>query len=166
MNMRIARIEYVTVKTYINLPAGDESFRDDAEFADWLNENPELADESTDWRDYARFDTDFDAIAIYTSVPRQTSQVEALAAYFLEGRFAGEIYGVMSPDSVNGWGQVFIIRSDSTKSRHDDWTEYMDELWPLLREGSPIRKTNVKGPGTKGTRAVEGLRCDLWVAFR
>ena len=39
-------------------------------------------------------------------------------------------------------------------------------LWDMLRDGSPIRKTDRAGVGTKGTRAVEGVDGACWVAFR
>jgi hypothetical protein len=166
MVLRLARVQHVIIETLINLPEGEACFEGDGEFAEWLTANPELTDDDQEWEDYGDLAGDFDYIAVYTARPRQTSHVESLARYFLEGRFAGECYGVKSPDAVNGWGQLFLISSDSTKSAHDDWTMYMDELSPLLYDGSPIRKTNVKGPGTKGTRAVEGLRCKFWMAFR
>ncbi len=92
-------------------------------------------------------------------------QVDALAAYFFEGPFAGEYYGVESPDAIDGWGRLFFINADFTKSRHDDWGFAIEGLWQHLQEGSPVRKTNRAGVSTKGTRAVEGLRCDLWAAF-
>ena len=164
-------IEIKTVETFTGLPGGAESFTSEEAFAAWLNAhpvlfNPEGAWRGGEWQSYKQFYNDMDEIAVYTSVPQQLDQVESLVRYFLEGAFAGECYGVKAPGAVDGMGQLFIIHTDSTKSRHDDWTMYMDSLWTILQSGSPIRKTDRKGPGTKGTRAVEGLGCDIWLAFR
>jgi hypothetical protein len=166
MITRVRTVEVRVVETFVGLPEGDGCFWSDGAFAEWLNANSVLAGAGAEWQDYERLESDFDYIAVYAARPCHIDQATSLARYFLEGPFAGECYGVKSPDAVDGWGQLFIISSDSTKSRHDDWTDSIGDLWRMLREGSPVRKTDRSGPGTKDTRAVEGLRCDLWVAFR
>jgi hypothetical protein len=52
-----------------------------------------------------------------------------------------------------------------TKSSRDDLgmglEDFEEALPQILSEGSPIRKTDRSGPGTKGTRLVEGFGADL-----
>jgi hypothetical protein len=159
--------EIVEVQRFLigeKLPAW---FRDEVSFAGWLDQNPDVCpDGEHSWYDYKSFESDGYGLALMTSKPCAVEHVDNLARYFFEGRFAGEYYGTESPDAVDGMGRLFFLNTDFTKSRHDDWTDYINELWPLLKEGSPVRKTNRMGIGTAGTRAVVGLGCDLWVAFR
>lgn len=55
----------------------------------------------------------------------------------------------------------FVVSMDTTKSYSDDIGIAMEEFERTLpayfEEGSPVRKTDRSGPGTKGTRAVEGV---------
>ncbi len=61
----------------------------------------------------------------------------------------------------HGHSAVVFFSADSTKSVRDDigeaWSDFLENLPRMVREGSPIRTTNRKGPGTKGTRLVDGL---------
>jgi hypothetical protein len=51
------------------------------------------------------------------------------------------------------------IGYDSTKTRSDDpdFAEAERKIKQYICEGTPLRKTNRAGEGTKGTRLVEGL---------
>lgn len=115
--------------------------------------------------DIKNFAGDAYTVALCTEQPVQVSRVDALAQYFFEGPFAGEFYGVECLDEAHGYGRLFLLSADTTKCRHDDLGDALPGIWPHFRLGSPIRKTNRAGAGTKGTRAVEGLLCDFWFAF-
>lgn len=56
-------------------------------------------------------------------------------------------------------GRIATIGHDSTKARtsSDHSDEFARSMADMLNEGSPVRKTDRAGAGTKGTRAVEGL---------
>lgn len=55
----------------------------------------------------------------------------------------------------------FILHTDVTKSASDDvgvaLEEFESNLPTIMREGSPVRKTNRAGAGTKGTRLIDPL---------
>lgn len=82
------------------------------------------------------------------------------------------IKGERLGESLADTDRSVIFYADSTKSCSDDIIIAFEEFYALLdimvREGSPVRKTNNAGPGTKGTRLIEGLDEDvkitLWVA--
>lgn len=141
-----------------------KSFSSELEFAQWMNEFQ--PDGHWGWVDAGHLVSDVDCIAIGTQRPVHRDQMESLARYFLEGPFAGEYYGLECLDEADGWGRLFILSTDSTKCRHDDMGDALSDLWSHFQEGSPVRKTDRAGLGTRGTRAVEGVKCDLWVAFR
>lgn len=155
-------IKIETVEEIIGAPAVPASFDSEEAFAGWLNEQYGES-EHRKWQAWSELPGDFYEFAIATSKPCDSEQVESLAGYFFSGPFAGE-------GSGSGWlpstDRLFFLSADSTKSRRDDIGDALPELWEILRDGTPIRKTDRKGPGTKGTRAVEGLGCDLWIAFR
>lgn len=138
--------------------------QDDASFAEWLNNYPDMVKPAL-WQDLDSFESDGYGVALLTSHKVPTEQVDTLARYYFEGPFAGEYYNTKCVNEVDGQGTLFLLNTDFTKSRHDDWTEYIAAFWPHMEDGSPIRKTNRSGPETKGTRAVEGLHCEIWVAF-
>ena len=148
------------------------SFATDAEFASWLNAHPRVwqrvapkEDGFLPWVDAAGIRTDVYKVAIYTERLCPTEHVDSLCRYFFEGPFAGEYYGVTCVDEFLGVGRLFIVSADFTKSRHDDYTDSLPALWAHLRDGSPVRKTDRAGVGTRGTRAVAGLGCPVWIAF-
>ena len=70
-------------------------------------------------------------------------------------------YGYQEPKPVNpdgpGRARVWLFDCDLTKSPSDDVGIALDELPDHLVNGSRIRTTDKAGPGTKGTRAVEGI---------
>lgn len=55
----------------------------------------------------------------------------------------------------------FTVYADTTKTRSDDigmaLERFESTLPELLRDGSPVRTTDRSGPGTKGTRLVDGF---------
>lgn len=55
----------------------------------------------------------------------------------------------------------FVVAADCTKTSSDDigiaLEEFEDNLTATVLEGSPVRKTDRSGPGTRGTRLIEGF---------
>jgi hypothetical protein len=134
------------------------------EFAAWLNSTNFGRD--TDRNPWAAWDDltgDAYDMAVLFEAPQDTGHVNALLGYFFTGEFAGEYYDDHAPALG---GRLFVPYIDSTKSRRDDVCDAMAPLWDHIRTGSPLRKTDRAGIGTKGTRAVEGIDCPFWIAFR
>lgn len=57
---------------------------------------------------------------------------------------------------------------DSTKSRRDDpdYALAFEKARAYIADGTPVRKTDRTGAGTKGTRLVEGLSAPCALTFR
>lgn len=87
----------------------------------------------------------------------EKSQVAGLVGYAYRSTIAGESLG--NPESDSPYS--FMVGADMTKSRRDDLgiaLEEFEERFPqMIQEGSPVRSTNKSGPGTAGTRLVEGF---------
>lgn len=64
-------------------------------------------------------------------------------------------------------GRIINLAHDSTKARtssfHGD--DFRENLATIITEGSPVRKTDRAGEGTKGTRAIQGLGDGFGNAF-
>jgi hypothetical protein len=90
-------------------------------------------------------------------------RVAGLVGYAYRATIAGESVSPGAHDSPYS----FIVHADMTKTARDDFgmgLEDFEEILPhVLAEGSPIRKTDRAGAGTKGTRLIEGLGSDLTV---
>ena len=100
------------------------------------------------------------AIRLEANRPLSDSEMQRAAqllGYNYRATVAGESLGDPHRDS----DRSFIVSADTTKSRRDDLgialEEFEDNLATTLHEGSPVRTTDRKGPGTKGTRLVDGL---------
>jgi hypothetical protein len=87
----------------------------------------------------------------------EKKQMAGLVGYAYRTTVAGESLG--DPDSDSPYS--FMVSADMTKSRRDDLgialEEFEEKLPEMIQEGSPVRKTNQAGPGTAGTRLVEGF---------
>lgn len=147
-------------------------FACEAEFAQWLNAtysvwggNPDEV-ERNPWVTVGDLVGDFDTIALFTEEPHDLQDVIDLTRYFIEGPFAGEYYSAYTVIFPGLFGHLSFIEIDSTKSRRDDIGDVLPELWQMLRDGTPVRKTDRAGVGTRGTRKSEGLKGNFWVAFR
>lgn len=96
-----------------------------------------------------------DELAIYVERPTSAHCVAALLAYIWSGPMRGEWWDqapvVVVPD------HVYIFSVDTTKSQRDDVPDAWQQAKQILVEGTPVRTTDRMGPGTKGTRAVEGV---------
>lgn len=84
-------------------------------------------------------------------------QFAGLVGYAYSATVAGDSLSDPYPDSPYS----FVVAADMTKSRRDDLgialEEFEEQLPAMLQEGSPVRKTDRKGPGTAGTRLVDGF---------
>ena len=60
-----------------------------------------------------------------------------------------------------GHDKIVFWNADTTKTVRDDlddaWFDFLEGLDEIVQYGSPMRTTNRMGPGTAGTRLIEGL---------
>jgi len=101
------------------------------------------------------YNWEYDTMLIKASRPISDDEMRHLAGLvgYAYSVLAGE--GVDWPDRVSE--DSFTLFADSTKSRNSDFSAFYDNLNSIIAEGSPIRKTNRAGEGTKGTRKVNGM---------
>lgn len=87
----------------------------------------------------------------------EAGHVAGAMGYAYRATVAGESPGVPERDTPYS----FVVSADTTKSARDDLgmalEEFEDTLPTMIDEGSPVRKTDRAGAGTKGTRLVEGM---------
>jgi len=96
--------------------------------------------------------------AIRIQVGKELSEEEAEHVSQLFGydyaKTGGERGNSFEQDSPNS----IIVYADTTKGRaYQHLGEFMEELPNTLENGTPIRKTDRAGEGTKGTRLVDGI---------
>jgi hypothetical protein len=164
----------------ITAPA-PHAFNSEPEFAAWLNAHPGIwpggqgaslyANNAGYWVAYSdpAFGlSDVYEIAVCCEDEQHAEHVAGLVGYFVQGPFAGEFSasGAMTPEDPALRYRLFCFYVDFTKSRRDDVYDVLPSLWEMLREGSPVRKTDRAGAGTRGTRKHEGLGGNFWLAFR
>lgn len=76
-------------------------------------------------------------------------------AYSMTGGERGVGFDQDTPNSI-------VVGADTTKGRaYQKMDEFVANLRTFIKEGSPKRKTDRSGSGTKGTRLVQGLGEDL-----
>ncbi len=87
----------------------------------------------------------------------ETSRFAGWVGYAYRSTVAGESSGAPDRDSPCS----FVVSADTTKTRRDDLgvalEEFEEQLPATIQDGSPVRKTDRSGPGTAGTRLVEGF---------
>lgn len=93
---------------------------------------------------------------------RPLSDAEVQQAAQLVGySYAANVRGEPLGDPVRDTPYSFVVGADTTKSRSDDigmaLEEFEEDLPVMFEQGSPVRKTDRAGAGTKGTRLVEGF---------
>lgn len=92
-----------------------------------------------------------------------TGRLAGLIGYNYRVSIRGESLG----NPVNDSPYSFVVAADSTKSQRDDLGEGFDDfensVGDLVKRGSPVRKTDRGGAGTKGTRAIDGFGDDFKV---
>jgi hypothetical protein len=77
--------------------------------------------------------------------------------------------GLSEPIDVQRKGGLtsFTLESNGYQDDKDKYLDFLDDCIQYIFGGTPIRKTDRSGPGTKGTRLVNGLqrlaRVRLWV---
>lgn len=75
--------------------------------------------------------------------------------------WASQVRGEPLGDFVRDGDCAFVVVADSSTCRRTDLTkallEFEQEMSVLVQQGSPVRKTDRAGTGTKGTRLVEGI---------
>jgi hypothetical protein len=103
-----------------------------------------------------------DEMRIQASRPLSDEEVQRVAqltGYQHRSTLNGE--GLSDPDRC-GRASV-LVGTDNTKSagRKSMFNEFEEGLETTLQEGSPVRKTNRSGPGTQGTRLIDGLGDDV-----
>ena len=139
----------------------------DPDLAELLNGDPFVP--SNRWQGYPEWTGDGYGIALAFSKP--VSDPTHLLAYFCRANLAmgydgfdGEYTGcpVDAPDE-NGQAMVWYWSCDLTKSARDDVAHELGSLGEFMRTGSPVRKTDRAGHGTRGTRAVIGVGADVQV---
>lgn len=102
-------------------------------------------------------------MAVLFEQPQSPEHVNGLLGYFFTGPFAGEYY----PDNTPSMGnRLFVPYVDDTKSRRDDVGDAWAEFRAYVEQGTPVRKTDRTGAGTKGTRKWAGIQGRYWVAVR
>lgn len=96
--------------------------------------------------------------AIRVQVGKELTEEEAEKVSQLFGydyaKTGGERGNSFEQDSPNS----IIVYADTTKGRaYQHLGEFMEELPNTLENGTPVRKTDRAGAGTKGTRLVDGM---------
>ena len=126
------------------------TFADDAQLAMWLDGQGVRG-----WLADSEHGPDGYEVAVYTVQRATLTQVEAILGYLWAGPMAGEWWPGEGQEAISG--HLFIFPLDTTKSGRDDVADAWDAHRHWLVDGSPLRKTDRSGPGTKGTRACAGL---------
>lgn len=103
-----------------------------------------------------------DEMRIQASRPLSDAEVQKVAqltGYQHRSTLNGE--GLSDPDRCGN--ASVLVGTDNTKSagRKSMFNEFEEGLEATLQEGSPVRKTDRSGPGTKGTRLIEGFGSDV-----
>jgi hypothetical protein len=98
---------------------------------------------------------EYDSMLIKVSRPITDEEMLQLA------QLTGYAFSVLAGEGL-GWPErasedSFTVWTDSTKCRNRNFEEFSDKLQSVVTEGTPIRKTNRAGEGTKGTRKVQGM---------
>jgi hypothetical protein len=157
-------------------PTVPATFADADALAAWLNREPalavgETAEALTLWPWYGEFGNTDLAVAVWCATRQDAAHVAGLFAYFCHGPL--NLGDEWQMDGLPGWadtGRLFIISWDLTKSCRDDVaavaTDPAEGLEALLTTGSPIRKTDRMGAGTRGTRKWSGLQGRVLLAWR
>lgn len=110
---------------------------------------------------YTKLDEDnviSEPYAIRVQLGKELSEEEAQKvaqlfgyAYAKTGGERGNHFEQDSPNSI-------VVYADTTKAgSYESVDRFIEELPEFLKEGTPVRKTDKAGPGTKGTRLVDGF---------
>lgn len=101
------------------------------------------------------YNWEYDTMLIKASRPITDDEMLQLS------QLVGYAYSVLAGEGldwpVRASEDSFTVFSDSTKCRNKNFHEFHDKLASTISEGTPIRKTNRAGEGTKGTRKTNGM---------
>jgi len=93
--------------------------------------------------------------------PDEAQKLAGITGYQYRSTIAGESIG----DPYQDTPYSIVVGADSTKSARDDLGDGLFDFEATLNEmvknGTPIRKTNRAGVGTQGTRLIDGFGEDL-----
>lgn len=96
---------------------------------------------------------------------QDANRLAGLIGFNWKKNIAGESLPYPTQDSPYS----IILFADITKSSSDDtgiaMERFEDDMRTYVQEGSDVRKTNRSGPGTQGTRLVEGFGDEFEVEF-
>jgi hypothetical protein len=94
-------------------------------------------------------------IAVWCVEPTPWERVHDLLRYLWVGPLSGE-WDDQTPKIIVA-DRLFVFQLDTTKSGRDDVIDVWDSVKQQLADGTPVRKTDKAGPGTKGTRKYQGV---------
>jgi hypothetical protein len=159
------------------VPAVPAAFADSAALAAWLNRLPlDITGQyhvgGARWPWEGDLGSSEYQLAVWCERPHAADHVAGLCGYFFSGPLA--MGGEWAPLETPGWaaesGRLFVFDADLTKSQRDDIGAVLFDpaggLEAMLRDGSPIRKTDRAGQGTRGTRKWGGLSGRFLLAWR
>jgi len=144
-----------------SLEAADKALRE-AAAAQYAQ--TEVADvvEVPGWGTFNRIDepehlpAQFDALRVQVGCDLTPQQAQHLAQ--LVGYGWATTGGEPLPDPEQDTPASIVVYADSSKARSLAQIDmFVDDLAALVAQGSPVRKTDRAGAGTKGTRLVDGL---------
>lgn len=153
----------VTPTTAPARPAAAGSVTDPATLDDIRNGDAFVLDDGTVFqrrREGVYADTPY---AIAVRLNRPVTDAEMLHAGQLVGYAYAQTGGERAygdPERVDG--RTFVMPYDTTKGRaYRNLDKFEESLAEFMEDGSPVRKSDRSGPGTRGTRLVDGFGDDL-----
>ena len=168
---------------FFYLPA---TFRNNDDMAEWLNQNlgRYVTDQSVeDVRWTGVMNKDVYWFSLCYDQPQDINRIKQLMGYVartvlvIPGEDGWDSDDIVLPETTeDGKARLFIWPCDWTKTNSDDISTrfYGDDssnqesrlgFSHMLHEGTPVRKTNRNGPGTMGTRLVDGIPDNFTCAF-
>lgn len=128
-------------------PSSDHVFVEGREF------HRRTRDNWPEWPDGIRIEADRQL------TNKEMRQMASLVGYGQRSHLRGA--ESLSPRIVRDGPNSFVVYQDATKTFSDDsgaaYDRFEEALPDLMREGSPVRKTDRAGVGTRGTRLLEGV---------
>lgn len=145
-------------------PPMPDTFASEADAADFVMRHAAFGHEC---EPFGECRGDFYGLTLVLAEPRPIADLQKLLPYSTVALTGAEVWDdatwLPEPDNEE-MTRVIRISADSTKGRRSSWEDRDGrDMYDYLMNGSPERKTNRSGPGTKGTRAAEGVKCDLWL---
>ena len=137
------------------------NFRDNKHFALWLTKT--VLDHNHDWFAEEDLEHEFYRVAIMTQPTVHEAEMNSRMSYIVRASAIGEYLGYTLIPTP--YGNLYLFSIDSTKSNRDDLGDAIIDFSEYLEYGTPIRKTDRAGVGTKGTRAINPIEGEFNVAY-